>query len=172
MNKATYLKIIGIIELIGFVIGLISYIIAWATNAFLGLHSFLPFLFFLLLLFFGPAVGVLFLAVADNIEKIEALSGNQEKQEKKINEVKKAPAQTVVVSSGKTYPKPTRVSNSVFNVGQHVTTIKDYKDMFGRKIPSGTEGVITKVYSSSLEILFKVNDSEAKVTVNQADVIK
>ena len=78
MKKSTYLKIIGTLELIAFVILLFVYILAWGYGAISipgatskSMAIILGILYLVLFIFFGPAIGVLFLTVADLVERSE-----------------------------------------------------------------------------------------------------
>ena len=64
------------------------------------------------------------------------------------------------------------IAKATFESGQHVTIIKDCRDMFGRTIPAGSEGIVNKVYSSNLEITFKVDGKDINVMVSKSNIVK
>ena len=83
MKRSTYLRVIGVFELIGFGVGLIFYIVYWATEKLTALGDVMAIVLLFIILFFGPAVGILFLTVADTYDAAHEIANVIEKNEEK-----------------------------------------------------------------------------------------
>ena len=138
MKRGTYLRIIGVIELIGFGIGLVVYIISWFKGGLNSITSFLRFLYFMIIIFFGPATGVLFLTVADTYEATYELYEKSKSKDNNSN------------------------NSSVFKeyvVGDIVTSSEPLLSYDKKtQIPALSIGRVTKIYTDMAEVEFKIED--------------
>lgn len=179
MDKSKYLRTIAIFELIIFLGGTIAYVINM-VNQFIGLKDipdsaakgwtmFSLIIGLILILFFGPAMYVLFSSVADLLDSRETY---------------KAPSVKPSYSSTKSHVNysPTTKStinkkpivSSKFKIGQKVTTNKELEDRDGNQIPKGCSGVVLEIepnglvkvdfepLSSGIEVIMRVEENNLK----------
>ncbi len=176
MIKAKYFRFVGGLELVCFVIGLIIYIVQFAKTAeYLDdLNKFINVLIIIIIIVVGPALGVLFLTVAENIEIIDELNRRGIEVERRVNKVSTpVVVKTVNKSGGSSSGQETVIyqsnPNAKFKVGDKVKILRDHKNMFGTVIPSGSVGTVTKTYSSSIQVEF---DLVSSIQVKNEDAIK
>lgn len=131
-GSAKYCNAIGIIELISFCIGLIIFVIMWIIG-YLG-YSPLIIIFFIIYLFVGPSIGILFLTVSSICEYIE-----EEKNKSNFNQTK------------------FELPKKSFKVDQVVCLIKDFKAKDDSIVYKDTKGIITDINGDYAEIRFIVN---------------
>ena len=152
MKRGTYLRAIGIIELIGFGIGLIVYIVYWFKGVLDSITPFLRFFYFMIIIFFGPATGVLFLTVADTYEATYELYEKSKNKDNNSN------------------------NSSVFKeyvVGDIVTSSEPLLSYDKKtQIPALTTGRVTKIYTDMAEVEFKVEDKTVIANVPYKSINK
>lgn len=163
MTKAKYLRIVGIVEIVFSIITIIVYFIyavagsvgaTWAISAFgangaalTAITIVLIWVAFFVLAFFTPAIGILFLTVADLADSdstpryyVKSTNNNQKKKENNYS-----------ASSG--------LKKDIYNIGEKITFKRD-ASIKGHKIEKGMTGVVEKrLYTTQGRIYTVVLDS-------------
>ena len=151
MKLHTYFRIIGFVELLGFAIGVIWYIVDLVTAAYLtrGLTLGLSLLILAIIIFFGPAVGLLFFAVANVLEEKE-IENNEKMLQKKHQNIGES-------TNAKQKCK--------FRKGNYVILVKDViaYNHYHLKIEKGEVGYVENIIGKDLSVIFKINGEDIEV---------
>lgn len=176
MSRSKYLRIIAVFELFAFLGGTIFYIINMVTTFVTmdGWTRFYVIMGLIFLLFFGPALYVLFSSVADLLDSKEP-STTSHKTPSYSNT-----SHTSYSTTTSHLKYPTTTSNTIskkpippskFKKGQRITTKKDLEDRDGNQVPKGSSGIVIdieqnglikvdfKTLSSGIEVIMRVEES-------------
>ena len=133
MKRSSYLRVCGVIELIGFGVGLISFLFSWFTDKLVGIETWAAIVILLVIIFFGPSMGILFLTMADVYDTVYELAEDKEERDAEKQE------------------EPT------FKFGELVVVEKEYTKNDGTVIPVGTIGVVDDIEPETLFIKCTIN---------------
>ena len=144
-HKAIYFRILGVTEIIGFVILLIGWIINMVANIALttGISLLWDILVLVVILFFGPAFALLFFGHADMLERLFPEENGKEARNKKTNYEPKN-------NLGNLFVK--------YEIGSLVKTKYVFHDPVSNvEVPKGSIGEIIESTGTHIKVKFVIN---------------
>ena len=149
-HKAWYFRVLGVIETIGFVVGLIGWIIymVWHASVTTGNGIALDFLILFLIIFFGPSYAWLLFGHADLLEKAYPEDNKS------------------------TYLYEEREEDAPFKVNEAVkTTTKLKAERQNVLIPMGQKGIVIEPYKSNSFVSFVIDGEMVKILISNKHLV-